>query len=172
MMIVTETQTAEVQTLDEGSIAMVGPLDPRQGWVASNCPVAAALEVVGTRSALLILREAFYGITRFDDFTRLVGLSDASTAARLSELVGAGLLERRPYKEEGRRTRMGYHLTEMGADFFPAFVALMQWGSRWLGPSRVELRHRGCGAPVGAQVRCAEGHEVGLGDTELGPRGR
>ena len=91
-------------------------------------------------------------------------------AARLRDLVAAGLLERRPYREPGQRSRLEYHLTEEGADFFPALAALMQWGERWLGPSGVEMRHHGCGGPVRAELRCAEGHPVTVGDIDLAPR--
>ena len=157
---------------DRGVVTMVGVLEPRGGWVATHCPIAAALEVVGTRSALLILREAFYGTTRFDEFAERVGISEAATASRLGELVDAGLLERRPYKEEGRRTRMSYHLTDMGTDFFPALVALMQWGDRWLGPARVDLRHGDCGEPITAELRCAAGHLTRPGDAQLVRRPR
>ena len=60
----------------------------------------------------------------------------------------------------------------MGTDFFPALVALMQWGGRWLGPAGVEMQHRACGAGVRAELRCAEGHDVGVGDIDLVARPR
>jgi DNA-binding HxlR family transcriptional regulator len=144
------------------SLRMTGPLDPRDGWTADGCTIAKALTVVTTRSAFLILREAFYGTTRFDDFAQRVGISEPVTAARLRELVDNGLLEREDYREPGHRTRQRYQLTQKGADLFPALVALMEWGNRWLddlgGP--VELRHRGCGEPVSVGLRCAAGHDV------------
>ncbi len=145
-----------------GAIRLTGELEPRDSWQATRCSLAKAAEVVHTRSALLVLREAFYGATRFEEFTERTGLSEPVAAARLRELVEAGLLRREPYREPGTRTRHGYALTEMGADFRPALVALMQWGDRWLqsdgGP--IELRHDGCGEPVSAQLRCAHGHPV------------
>lgn len=144
------------------SVRMTGALDPRSGWTASGCSIAKALEVIPTRTAFLILREAFYGTTRFDDFATRVGISEPATAARLRELVDDGLLEREDYREPGQRTRRRYRLTEKGADLFPVLVALMQWGDRWLdergGP--VELRHRDCGEPVRVELRCAGGHDV------------
>jgi DNA-binding HxlR family transcriptional regulator len=155
------------------AIRMTGVLEPRSGWEATRCSVARALEVVGTRSALLILREAFYGTARFDDFARRVGLSEAVTAARLRELVDEGLLEREPYREPGQRTRHQYRLTPKGAELLPALLALMSWGDRWLaddgGP--VEVRHRDCGAPVAARLVCDVGHEVaGPDELELARR--
>jgi DNA-binding HxlR family transcriptional regulator len=148
---------------------MTGSLEPRGDWVAQHCSVEKALEVVHTRSAFVILREAFYGATRFDEFSRRAQLSDPVTATRLRELVAAGLLVREPYQEPGQRTRDRYRLTEMGAELLPMLVALMQWGDRWLqedGPP-VTLRHTGCGEPVTAQLRCAGGHEVGAGELDL-----
>ena len=91
---------------------------------------------------MLILREAFYGTTRFDDFAERVGIYQPVAAARLKELVDDGLLEREPYRDPGQRTRYRYRLTEKGADLFPVLVALKQWGDRWLAPS---------GAPVELQ---------------------
>ncbi len=154
------------------SLRLTGSLEPRSGWTADGCTIAKALEVIPTRSAFLILREAFYGTTRFDDFAQRVGISEPVTAARLRELVDDGLLVREAYREPGQRTRQRYRLTDKGADLFPALVALMEWGDRWLddrgGP--VELRHRGCGAPVATELRCAAGHAVGVDELELAAR--
>src|SRR5919199_1274542 len=150
-------------------LRMTGRLEPRGAWTADRCSIAAALDVITTRSAFLILREAFYGTTRFDDFAQRVGMSEPVTAARLRELVDDGLLEREDYREPGQRTRRRYRLTEKGADLFPALAALMQWGDRWLddagGP--VELRHRDCGRPVAVELRCAAGHTVGPDELDL-----
>src|ERR1700722_12395412 len=96
------------------TIRLTGPLDPRQGWSAANCPIARTLDLVGTRSALLLLREAFYGTTRFADFAERVGISEPVAAARLHELADHGLVERVPYQEPGQRTRMEYRLTGKG----------------------------------------------------------
>jgi DNA-binding HxlR family transcriptional regulator len=150
---------------------MTGPLDPRGGWTAANCPIDRALGQVGTRSALLLLREACYGTTRFADFAERAGLSEPVAAARLRELAGHGLVEREPYREPGQRTRMQYRLTRKGADLLPALVALMQWGDSWLGPSGVELRHHDCDQPVHAELHCAAGHHVELTGLDLAARG-
>ena len=158
--------------MESSTIALSGPLDPREGWVAERCPIARTLEVVSTKSAFLILREAFYGTTRFDDFAKRAQVSDPVAAARLSELVEEGLLEREPYQEPGQRTRHAYRLTEKGSDLLPTLVAMMQWGNRWLddrdGP--VELRHAGCGEHVRAELRCEAGHEVATHELELSAR--
>jgi DNA-binding HxlR family transcriptional regulator len=153
-------------------IEMTGALAPRSSWgEAVHCPIARTFEVLGTKTSYLIMREAFYGATRFEEFAERTGLSEPVTAARLRELTDAGLLRREPYQDPGARTRQGYALTEMGADFLPALVALMQWGDRWLQPggAPVELRHDGCGGLVSAELRCAHGH---AGDELSAARGR
>ncbi|MBV8987307.1 MAG: helix-turn-helix transcriptional regulator [Solirubrobacterales bacterium] len=153
----------------ESAINLTGALDPRESWTADRCTLARTLDVVSTRSAFLILREAFYGTTRFDDFAERAGISEPVTAARLRELVDHGLLERQDYRDPGQRTRRAYRLTAKGGDLFPALAALMQWGDRWLddrgGP--VRLLHRDCGARVGVELRCAAGHEVTSGEIDL-----
>ncbi len=162
--------------MEDAPIAMSGRLDPRSGWTAEGCSIARALEVVSTRSAQLILREAAYGTTRFEDFAHRVRISEPVAAARLRELVDQGLLERRPYRVTGQRQRLEYHLTEMGREFLPVLVALMRWGDRWLAPdgAPVELVHRSCGEPVQAELRCAAGHRPEAGELALavGPGSR
>src|SRR5947209_18845061 len=156
------------------AVRLTGALDPRGAWTADRCTIAKTLEVLSTRSAFLILREAFYGTSRFDEFAERVGISEPATAARLRELVDEGLLEREDYREPGQRTRQRYRLTEKGADLLPALVALMRWGDRWLdergGP--IELRHRNCGEAVKAELRCAAGHRVGGDELDVASRRR
>jgi DNA-binding HxlR family transcriptional regulator len=152
----------------ENTLTLTGKLNPRQGWeVRGGCTIAKAMEVVGNRSAILLMREAFYGTTRFDDFAQRVGVSEPVAAARLKELVELGLLERHPYQEPGQRKRLEYRLTEMGADLFPVLVALMQWGDRWLGQAGVEMHHHDCGGSVRAELRCEKGHGLEVGDIDL-----
>jgi DNA-binding HxlR family transcriptional regulator len=153
--------------MSEATLTLTGRLEPRSGWEARGCTISKTLDLVGSRSAFLLLREAFYGTKRFDDFAQRVGISEPVAAARLKELVHVGLLEKRPYKEPGQRTRFEYHLTDMGVDFFPSLVALMQWGDRWLGPAGLDLQHRDCGGSVHAELRCAEGHAVTVGDIDV-----
>ena len=119
-----------------------GPLADRDSWSAiGHCPVEKTMALVGTRSAMLIMREAFYGTTRFDDFARRVGVTKAATSARLSELVEVGLLEKRPYREPGQRSRDEYVLTESGTDFMPVVWAMFEWG-------RKHVDDTGCGSPI------------------------
>ena len=155
----------------EHAVQLTGPLSPRGRWQATMCSIARTLDVVSSKSALLILREAFYGTARFDDFAVRAGISEPVAAARLRELVDAGLLAREPYQEPGQRTRMAYRLTDKGAELLPALVGLMQWGDRWLQDdgAPVELRHAGCGEIVHAELRCAAGHPVADDALELAP---
>jgi DNA-binding HxlR family transcriptional regulator len=153
--------------MEAATVTLTGELDPRGSWEATGCAIAQTLDVVGSRSAFLLLREAFYGTTRFDEFAHRVGISEPVAAARLKELVEVGLLERVPYREPRQRTRLEYRLTAMGVDFLPALVALMQWGDRWLEPAGVEMRHRDCGGGVRAELHCDRGHDIAVGDIDL-----
>jgi DNA-binding HxlR family transcriptional regulator len=139
-----------------------GPLADRDSWSAvGQCAIEKTMAVVGTKSAMLIMREAYYGTTRFDDFARRVGITKAATSARLSELVELGLLRRRPYREPGQRSRDEYVLTQAGIEFMPVVWAMFEWGRRHLpGHNRLRLAHLGCGAEATVEIRCAEGHLV------------
>jgi DNA-binding HxlR family transcriptional regulator len=156
------------------AIQMTGPLDPREDWTAELCSIGFALDAVRNRSSFLILREAFYGATRFEEFVDRTRLSEPVCAARLRELTAEGILRREPYQEPGQRTRHAYQLTDKGADLLPVLAALMQWGDRWQQKhgAPVELRHAGCGGRVGIELRCSEDHAVSREELELaaGPR--
>jgi DNA-binding HxlR family transcriptional regulator len=153
-------------------MTLKGALSERDSWSAADCSMAAALDVVGRRASMLLLREAFYGAHRFDEFVRRAQLSEKITAARLKELVDEGLLERRPYHVAGQRSREDYHLTEKGAEFLPALIALLQWGDRWVRPDggRIALTHADCGSAVSVEVRCADGHPASAETIEAARR--
>ena len=138
-----------------------GPLADRDAWSAvGKCPIEKTMAVIGTKSAMLILREAYYGTTRFDDFARRVGITKAATSARLTELVDAGLLTRRPYREPGQRARDEYVLTDAGTELMPVVWSMFEWGRRHLGDSRLRLTHLDCGAEATVEIRCTKGHLV------------
>ena len=139
-----------------------GPLADRDTWSAvGKCPIEKTMALMGTKSAMLIMREAYYGTTRFEDFWRRVGITKAAASARLSELVDAGLLERRPYKEPGQRSRDEYVLTGAGVDFMPVVWAMFEWGRKHLPYSpQLRLAHRDCGAEATVEIRCEQGHHV------------
>jgi DNA-binding HxlR family transcriptional regulator len=139
-----------------------------------DCSIKRTLDVIGEKWTLLVLREAFYGARRFEQFLASVGCARTLLSERLATLVEHGVLQREPYREPGQRERHQYLLTEKGHDLFAALVVLMQWGDRWeAGPQGgpVVTRHRGCGAPVHAELRCAHNHRVfKVEETESGPR--
>lgn len=147
-----------------------GRLADRDGWSAvGECPIEKTMTAVGQKSAMLLMREAYYGTTRFDDFSRRAGITKAATSARLSELVGAGLLEKRPYRESGQRERQEYVLTPAGLDFMPVVWAMFEWGRTHLpGSARLRLTHLRCDADAHVEIVCEKGHSVSF--DELGMR--
>lgn len=129
---------------------------------AEVCSVARAVSVLGDHWTLLVLREVFNGVRRFDDIQSHLDVSRSVLSRRLSDLVDAGVLKRRPYQEPGDRVRHEYRLTEMGRGLRPVLIALMTFGDRFLagqsGPPII-VRHA-CGATVTAEIVCADGHHV------------
>jgi DNA-binding HxlR family transcriptional regulator len=113
-----------------------------------QCPIARSLERVGEWWSMLVLRDAFRGVTRFDEFQRSLGIAPNMLARRLASLVEAGLLERRRYSE--RPPRDEYVLTPRGRDFRPVLLALLAWGNRHFAPegASVVLVDRKTGAVV------------------------
>lgn len=121
-----------------------------------NCSVQRTLDVVGEKWTMLVLREAFNGVRRFDDMHRHIGMSESVLADRLRKLVAAGVLRAVPYREEGKRSRNEYRLTEKGMDLHPVIIALLQWGDRYCGDESgpgLEVCERATGTPVHAVVR-------------------
>src|SRR5918998_127305 len=100
----------------------------RRDYAGQNCSIAGTLELVGERWTLLIVRDAFLGIRRFDDFQRNLGIARNVLQSRLERLVEEGILKREPYQE--RPPRYEYRLTRKGVDLWPVLVALMGWGDR------------------------------------------
>jgi len=132
----------------------------RTSFAGMPCSVARTLEVVGEWWSLLVLRDAFKGVRRFDDFQRSLGIARNILADRLAGLVEHGVLERRLYQE--RPERYEYRLTAKGLDLYPVIVALLRWGDRWaadeMGPPLV-LTHKACGhegVPVMVCPGCRE----------------
>jgi DNA-binding HxlR family transcriptional regulator len=124
-------------------------------YPTQTCSIAAALEVVGERWSLLIVRDVLLGVRRFDELQSDLGIARNVLGSRLQRLVEHGVLEKRRYQE--RPERFEYLLTEKGLDLWPAVVALMQWGDKYgapLGPPTV-LEHRGCGGSVDEHRICA-----------------
>ncbi|HKT02891.1 MAG TPA: helix-turn-helix domain-containing protein [Rugosimonospora sp.] len=131
---------------------------------SSFCSVARSVEVLGDRWTVLVLRDVFNGVRRFDDISRHLGIARDVLTKRLATLVEEGILRRVPYQEPGSRTRYEYRLTQAGLDLRPVLIALIEWGDRYRpdpsGPP-LSLTHDGCGEPVRVRVECAAGHEIG-----------
>lgn len=121
--------------------------------VAARCSIGRSLEVVGQKWCLLVVREAFLGVTRFADFRRRLGVAPDVLSARLAALVEHGVLERRRYREPGERERDEYVLTPAGEDLLPVLSAMLAWGDA----------HRPTGRPpVGVSVDRSTGEPVRL----------
>jgi DNA-binding HxlR family transcriptional regulator len=120
------------------------------------CSIARALEVVGERWSLLIIRNAlFAGSTRYSDFQRSLGIATNILKSRLDGFVDAGIMRRHQYSEQPELYE--YLLTEKGRDLAPALIALTQWGDRWSAPDGPPIlySHTMCGSAISHEVVCA-----------------
>ncbi len=123
-------------------------------YESQACSIAGALEVVGERWSLLLVRNVMLGLRRFDEIQENLGIARNVLQTRLTRLLEQGVLEKRLYQQHPPRYE--YRLTEKGLDLWPTIVALMQWGDRYAVPAggpAVLLEHRGCGGAV-------DGHRV------------
>jgi DNA-binding HxlR family transcriptional regulator len=137
----------------------------RKSFADMHCSVAQCLEVVGEWWSMLIVRDAFLGVTRFEDFQRRLGISRNILSQRLARLTAAGVLVKRPYSEHPPRSH--YRLTDKGRDLWPVLTAMRQWGDRHAAPDGlpVEMVHRGCGEVVDAIMVCSGcGAPIGVRD--------
>jgi DNA-binding HxlR family transcriptional regulator len=133
----------------------------RTSFAGMSCSVARTLDVVGEWWSLLVLRDAFTGVRRFEDFQRSLGIARNILADRLQTLVDYGVLERRLYHE--RPERYEYRLTEKGFDLYPVLLSLMRWGDRWateeMDQPPMVLTHKACGHDVMPVLVCPECRE-------------
>lgn len=131
------------------------------------CSIARAVELVGDRWVVLVMRDLFNGVRRFDALRDHLGISRDVLTKRLADLVDAGLVERRAYRPDGSRERHEYVLTAAGRDLRTVLTALMDYGDTHLaGPdgAPMSVRHRDCGAEVHAHLVCDEGHDLAPDD--------
>ncbi len=139
----------------------------RQSFADVDCGVAQAAQQVGDKWTLVILRDAFNGVNRYDDFARHLGVASNVLATRLSALVDADILHRRPLAGDGRAIE--YKLTPKGLELYPLIVFLHQWGDRWMPKPRgrrLEVVDRKTLRPVRAvQVHDADGQPLSARDT-------
>lgn len=127
----------------------------RTSFENMNCSVAQCLEVVGEWWSMLIVRDAFLGVTRFDDFQTRLGISRNILTQRLNHLVDNGVLVRKPYQDHPPRSE--YRLTDKGRDLWLVLTAMRQWGDKWAAPDGVPIRikHKSCGKVVKAVAVCS-----------------
>lgn len=131
-------------------------------WNRTPDGVERALSHLMPRSAGAVVREAFYGATRFEEFLQRTALPRSVLATQLDHLTGSGMLVKIPYRVAGDRARQEYQLTESGRNMGVALIALIDWSRRWLSEeteATVEPRHAGCGALVHTALYCSAGHE-------------
>jgi DNA-binding HxlR family transcriptional regulator len=133
------------------------------------CSLARTLSVVGDRWTLIILRDCFLGVRRFDDFEARLGITRHVLADRLRKLVEAGVLVKRPYQQRPRRDE--YRLTEKGRDLYPVILSLVHWGDRHMADEQgppLRHRHRTCGAYTRGILACSEcGEELRPRDVDV-----
>lgn len=150
--------------LTSAACATVGVME-RKSFAGMDCSVAQCLEVVGEWWSMLIVRDAFLGYSRFDQFSERLGISRNVLTSRLARLVDAGVLAKVPYSQQP--LRHDYRLTDKGRDLWPVLTAMRQWGDRHAAPDGppMQLVHRaGCGHVCQAVLVCSECR------AELGPR--
>jgi DNA-binding HxlR family transcriptional regulator len=142
----------------------------RTSFEDMNCSVAQCLEVVGDWWSLLIVRDAFLGVRRFDDFQARLGISRNILNQRLTKLVDHGVLDRVPYQDNPPRA--SYRLTEKGRDLWHVLTAMRQWGDRWVAPQGppLKMRHEACGRVVKAVTVCSHcGEPISPGSVTVEP---
>jgi len=140
----------------------------RKSFAGMDCSVAQCLEVVGEWWSMLIVRDAFLGVTRFEDFQRRLGISRNILQQRLTKLVDTGVLTRVPYSEHP--PRVDYRLTGKGRDLWPVLTAMRQWGDAHAAPAGppVVVSHRACGSSGPLVLTCATcGEPVGHRDVSV-----
>jgi len=127
----------------------------RKSFADMHCSVAQCLEVVGEWWSMLIVRDVFLGVTRFDQFQERLGISRNILQQRLNHLVDAGVLKKVPYSEHP--PRYDYRLTAKGRDLWPVLTAMRQWGDRYAAPDGppVEVVHTACGRVSHAVMTCS-----------------
>lgn len=139
-------------------------------WSDDVCPIARSMSVLGQRWAVLIIREAMLGRSRFSEFREHLGIAPEVLSSRLSELVTAGILTSVDYREPGDRTRSQYLLTDSGRDLMPVLAAVGQWGHRHMARERssaYRFIEADSGDLVGLSFRRRDGSRVSASDVAL-----
>jgi DNA-binding HxlR family transcriptional regulator len=130
-------------------------LRDRHKWsIGDACSVSRALDLLSTKTVFLVVRECFYGTTRFEDFMERIGTSAPAVSRALKQLESAQIVTRVPYQEPGKRVHDEYRLTEAGEDLLPVFLSLIQWGDKYLqnGQAPLSFVDADTGHTVGVRV--------------------
>lgn len=138
-------------------------LQDRQLWsIGEGCSMSKVLELLSTKTAFQVVRELFFGTTRFEDFVERIATSAPAVSRALKQLEAAGIVTRVPYQEPGKRARDEYRLTEAGEDFLPVFMSLVQWGDTYLqdGAAPLSFVDADTGRAVGVRVTTDTGTPV------------
>ncbi|MFE9105534.1 winged helix-turn-helix transcriptional regulator [Actinomadura geliboluensis] len=138
-------------------------------YESQNCSVARSLEVVGDRWTMLVIRSAFQGVRRFDDFQDVLGVARNVLTDRLNRLCDEGIMRRVPYQQ--RPERFEYRLTRKGVELWPAVMTLLMWGDRHYAPDGPPLiiGHRGCDGALAPDFTC-DSCGAHLGPSDVDPR--
>ncbi len=139
------------------------------GYDNLDCSVARTLEHIGERWTFMVLRDAFYGVRRFDDFQASLGIARNILTKRLTKLVEAGIMRKEPYQEHPPRYE--YRLTDKGRDLVPILTSLLAWGDKWEADEPpVRLIHTTCGNVMRTNAVCSEcGDEINAFNLRLDP---
>jgi DNA-binding HxlR family transcriptional regulator len=130
-------------------------LQDRQRWsIGEACSMSKVLELLSTKTTFQVVRELFFGTTRFEDFVERISTSAPAVSRALKQLESAQIVTRVPYREPGRRARDEYRLTEAGEDLLPVFISLVQWGDKYLqdGPAPLSFVDAATGRRLGVRV--------------------
>lgn len=145
-------------------------LRDRGAWTADACSAAKVLDLLSTKTVFLVIRECFYGTSRFEDFVQRIGTSAPAVSRALKQLETAGIVARVPYREPGSRARDEYRLTDAGEDLLPVFLSLIQWGDAHLQGGRggpLEFVDAGTGRAVRVCVTADEPTPTGSRGIEI-----
>ncbi len=128
--------------------------DRRQWQIGDGCSMSKVLELLSTKTTFQVVRELFFGTTRFEDFVERIQTSAPAVSRALKQLESAQIVARTPYREPGSRARDEYRLTEAGEDLLPVFLSLVQWGDKYLqdGPATLSFVDADTGRRLGVSV--------------------
>lgn len=149
------------------------PLAHRSPIAPDDCHLAKTIDLLGDRWLLLILRSALFGVRRFDDFQKELSIPRTILSGRLNKLTTSGVMEKRAYKEEGKRARPEYLLTDKGEALRPILIALMQWGDEHVAgdtPAPIRFTHAASRKAVHAGFVDEDGQAVAPTDIRIALR--